>query len=347
MDREGLAVWDSSTLRVDFITWNGERFPLLQVNSDVDPDSWETFLSPLEFQGEVSSKVVFYLEEDRESESPSEAIYIVDIKDFSITAHRLGCKVSRIHIALGEKYLSYRCFYTPLTYYIVDLEDPFIGQMRSLPVPEDDALDIVARWQNETDIVFYQSYFSIPSGIFHICLDSINDQEPMCKIYNFWIGDFSPNRKWVEIRIEDEDFPDGVGVLPAACLREKSDDCTPQWMPTEIASGKFGLYASWTPDSRHIIYVAPAYYVGETSDYWVYSVEKNEFVDQWQEVGSYKFRYIFGARPIWAPDGKHFLVEGSNAEDDPEEDGYLVSVEDGTHTLLYDGGTLLGVIRIH
>jgi hypothetical protein len=63
------------------------------------------------------------------------------------------------------------------------------------------------------------------------------------------------------------------------------------------------------------------------------------------EQGINLYRFIRKASEIWAPDGR-LLIERMNAHEDPSIAGYLLNIDDGSLTKLYEGGQLLGTVQI-
>ena len=273
--------------------------------------------------------------------------YLISIGSFIDTQISLDCEKGIFEEAFGYDLLVFRCLDQPNELVVINTAKGNLieNELTTSSLGQD---SIYIKWTGINEVATYE--WSTDTGGKHkVCFSDTSEWNTLCASYPFWVGDVSPDGKWVEVRRGDGDWPEAIAVLPSECLHPENDHCKPEWNDQDIhTSGWVELVSAWTPDSNYIIYLDAEGIVGGKTNYWVYDVQANEFIRNWSEPGTQSFRVITqkGWQPIWTPEGDRFLVIDHSAHRDPENIGYLVSPEDGSRTLLFEGGVVMGVVEI-
>jgi len=342
---EHLVLWDEEERRLDLVTWEGTRIPLFTVNDSQSKIDEGLGAWPLSLPTKGIIIPIGYLATDDDRFiNYSKLYYFIDLESGEVQGLVTQCETAGGSnlASLGLGNFAFRCLDDLDRWYFLSLNEPF--ELTSSVIPFGKyAFDYVPRWETPDLIEYYNRR---GSDIFpHFYLD-IEAGDKWSEEYPLWVGITSPDGKWVEVREGHAQVPDKVGLLQIKCLKPKIEECAPAVILDFGRKEEQILEpAAWSPDSRYMVYIGSAGLSDVPTNIWIYDVASEEIVHEWEFPGFYQYRFIREAPAIWAPDGR-LLVEWMNAHEDPSMAGYLLNIEDGSLTKLYEGGQLLGTVQI-
>ncbi len=374
---DGVVVWDSSGHRFDYISWEGQRFPLLRITL---PPGEEGAYSPAPIFGPSQRILINSYKRDE--------IYVFDLTSSEAWGYAPGCHGRGISSdwSAGPAYVVFRCLDDdPSVYHAVSLADPS-AQVVNLTLPPSitKADFYVPVWTSENDLTVRAAPNGSERGW---CTTTLPEPDFKCLTSQYWAGAVSPDGLSIEVR-EDYDSPsisqsspDRVGVAPAACITLGGTNCEPRWYQVngiianwdDINSPDFNRVlafpAAWSPDGENLVFIVEQELVsGMTppsppgNDIWRLNLETGAFthlrhipsLSSGSISGFPNFRWLdsYGGQvlpSIWAPDGERVLLDEPDSYD-PRHGNYplyLLSIKDGSLTVLAeDAGPVLGPLSV-
>jgi len=356
-----VVAWDETANRFDYITWQGETGPLIEV----DGDALGPFASPLGILGQGRGVAMI----DGFIGDQKRRIDFVDLPEERAWGYEARCAPGESvgDIELGQAYLEYECGQpgtpTPRTFKFVSMDNP--GIVLERPLPDGiEKLDptLEPTWIDPETIYLVGAGRGAARGT-TACVASVIDWQPDCLSAPYMFGAVSPDGRWIEVR--DGQFPDAwperVGAIPTDCLRQLSEAvCTPKWVETGFLVGdRITEYpAVWSPDSKSFFLLnrPDVPLIDRSTDVWRFNVDSGSLA----QVGSIPnqpdrsfFSLPYGylrSEVIWSLDGHRLLLLRADCPTCAPPRGpehYTFDMRDGSLTLLASTqGWATGVIQV-
>ena len=374
---EGLVVWDFKANRFDYLSWDGQRFPLLTISLPKGEDSY----GPAPVFGQADKILINPI--DRAE------FYVFDLRSGEAWGYATGCDgrtiITSNRWAVGARYVVFRCpDDEPNVLHAVSLTDPSSPPHRlTVPASVSNPDRYSLLWTSETDIVFREG----PNGsVRGWCSASLGVSAVECHAPPLWAGSISPDGSSIEVR---NDFaqgvspwsPEQVGMAAAECITQADIECEPRWYQVQgvvatwddIQSRDFhrilAYPAAWSPDGENVVFIVRQEPLGGMdlppppgNDVWQLDLGSGEFthllrlpqLSETDIIDSPMFRWTDASGQVlpslWAPDGEHVLIEHSSLNYVGAERGYplySLSIRDGSLSLLTeDGGPVIGPLSV-
>ncbi|MCK5054307.1 MAG: hypothetical protein KAR65_08515 [Anaerolineales bacterium] len=332
----------------DYLTWSGERRPLLGIRYD---DSKGSDFNRPPWLLLIPSAETHYFAFAPSEEIEVHDIYWVDILKKELFGYQTVCELMTTHgedaIAIGSKWLTYVCDEDQTTWHAFSLEDPSITNSFQLPFDEEFSKSFEPFWLDADTLILDRGGKSETRCI----VDLSDSSAPVvsCQEFDLYItlGRFSPDGDLMEVRVSiDTTYlnPQEIGVLNTACF-SSSIGCFPNLFPSPFGSEAAGVFledSAWLPDSSGILYIQLQSIISAWADntyLWLFDIHQRKFtqiayIDEPLEINPY-FNHLSA---FWSPDGARVLLQNIN-------NIYAFDLNDGTLQLLSDeGGVAIGTI---
>ena len=359
---EGLVIWDFKAQRFDYLTWDGQRFPLLSVT--LSPGLTD-FVRPAPVFGEAD-KIVLPIAGD---------FYVFDLKSRSAWGYATDCEDLYVYVsppenwAVGQRYVAFLC---RNDVHIVSLAQPSAPFTKLIVGGEG---SVVPTWSGDSELTIRSKPAETIARRW--CTATLPSPSLECQEPPYWVGAISPDGASMEVREVGVESPlpwepDRVGVASAECLMRGEQECRPRWYPGDGVVAAWDdhswtgdylghrLPVAWSPDGASMLFItqqeAPNRATAVASvghDVWRLNLKTGSFARlRTISSGFPMFRWLERdgqyLPPIWAPGGERVLIEPDTFY--RTQDRYplfLLSIRDGSLTTLTEqGGPVLGPLSV-
>lgn len=334
----------------DYLSWDGERRPLLRIGYDEKKGN-EFTIPPWLLLIPSSEPRYFAFTPSEEIEVKD--IYWVDLLQKELFGYRSVCELitpgGDYSIAIGPKWITYVCDKDQTTWHLFSLDDPSVTTSLQLPLNNELSKGFRPSWLDADTLILNHRARPINRCV----VDLTDPSEPVVSCQEFdpdlTLGRFSSDGTLMELRASyntTNSHPQEIGVINTDCFAS-SIGCLPHLYPSPFGpdAGPRGVFledGAWLPDSSGILYVQLQSINSAWADktyLWTFDLNQEIFTQIAYLDDPLVFYQDYNqSAPIWSPDETRVLLQNFSKV-------YAFDLTDNTLQLLNDdGGIAIGTV---